>query len=328
MSIHRSFLRIVSGIALTALGVAAGSAHIAAQAAPTECSSVAYRGFDSRFRVELIARVDAGERVTGFEVSKGRPVVAFERRIVAIDGGQQLVLPSIDVIESVAVDDEGGLWLQQGARLRRVTREKLETVRTLSTASRIHNSGHKLFLESESQGAATRLTLRTPDDRASLPPFHIDGGKAVAASLNDVGIAAIVGDTLLTWTAGAKTVTVLRQDSGFRAASDVTLIGPGRVVVALPHALVLVTERGATILALMKGRARWSGGSLYVLDQTIGAIWKLGNVEQIGAAGADKAYAAKLIQTMPREASEDNVNFLEAARLVGCEGARPLKKKR
>jgi hypothetical protein len=31
---------------------------------------------------------------------------------------------------------------------------------------------------------------------------------------------------------------------------------------------------------------------------------------------------------MPREASEDNVNFLEAARLVGCEGARALKKKR
>lgn len=328
MSIHNSFAKIACGAGLTALSLAAVTTDIAAQAAPTECSSVAYRGFDSRLRVELIGRVTAGERVTGFEVSKGRPVVAFERRIVALDGGQQLVLPSIDAIESVAVDDEGGVWLQQGARLRRVSREKLETVRTLAPSSRIHNSGHKLFLESESQGAATRLTLRTPDDRAALPPFHIEGGRAVAASLNDAGIAAIVGDALLTWTAGAKTVTALRKDRGFRAATDVTLIGPGRVVVALPHALVLVTERGATILALLKGRARWSGDSLYVLDETIGAIWKIGGVGHIGVPGADKEYAATLVKSMPRGASESNVNFLEAARLVGCEGARALKKKR
>jgi hypothetical protein len=328
MSIHHSLVRIVSIAAMAVVTAAAATTGLAAQAAAPECSSVAYRGFDSRFQVQLIARVDTADRVTGFEVSNGRPVVAFERRLVAIDGGEQFVLPSIDVIESVAVDADGGLWLQQGARLRRVTREKLETVRTLTTPSRIHNSGHKLFLESESQGSATRLTLRTADDRAALPPFHIDGGTAVAASLNDTGIAAIVGEALLTWTAGARTVTVLRKDRGFRTATDVTLIGPGRVVVSLPHALVLVTERGATILALMKGRARWSGGSLYVLDETIGAIWKLGGVEQVGTAGADKGYAATLIKSMPREASENSRNFLEAARLAGCEGARALKKKR
>jgi hypothetical protein len=322
-------LRSVHAAVLLAVTICAGSEALLAQAPAAACSSVAYRGFDSRLEVEALGRVATqGERVTGFEVSNGRPVVSFERRLVALDGERQLALPSIDAIDAIAVDAEGELWIQQGTRLRRVAKDKLETVRAVAASTRIHNSGHALFLESESRGEATRLTIRTADDRGALPPFHIQGGKAATVSWNPVGVAAVVADSLLTWTAGSKNVNALRNDRGFRAANDVTLIAPNRAVIALPNTLALVTDRGATVLALIRARVRWSNGALYVFDENWGVIWKIAALDRIGAAGADNAHAATLLRALPPAALESHVNFLEAARLVGCEGARALRKKR
>jgi hypothetical protein len=326
MMTYSQILRPCLGGMLIAI---ASATQAVAQAPASACSTVAYRGFDSRLQVEAVGRVvTQGERITGFEMSNGRPVVAFERRLVAIDGERQFVMPSIDVIETLAVDAEGGLWIQQGGRLRRVAKEKLETVRPLSAAVRLYNSGHTLFLESETQGNATRLTVRTADERGALPPFHIEGGTAVAVSFSTLGIAAVVGDSLLAWSPGAKNVTTLRRDSGLRFARDVALIAPQRAVIALPNTLALITDRGATILAFLKARVRWSNGALYVLDEQWGLIWKLTGIEQIGTPGADKAHATKLLKQLPQGASETDVNFLEAARLVGCEGARGMRKKR
>jgi hypothetical protein len=300
-----------------------------AQTSSTVCSSVAYRGFDSRLRVEAVGRVQIqGEPVRGFEVADGRPVIAFERRLVAIDRDQLLVLPSIDRIDGLAVDADGGVWVQQATRLRRATKEKLEVVRTVAEGVRVHNSGHKLFLESETQGDATRLTIRTGDDRGALSPFHIDGGTPSAVSWNTVGAAAAVGDSLLTWTSAAKSISRLRTDAGLRNANDVALIAPDRVVVALQQTLALVAGRRATILALMKARVRWSGGALYVFEETSGVVWKLTGIESIGTADADKAHATKLLRELPAAGAESHVNFQEAARLVGCEGVKALRKRR
>jgi hypothetical protein len=266
--------------------------------------------------------------VTGFEISSKRPVVAFERRLVAIDVDRQFAMPTLDPIEALAVDDDGGLWVQQRSQLSRVGKERLERIRSTGPAARVYNSGHRLFLEAETQGQATRLTLRTADDRATLPPFHVEGGLPVALSLNPLGIAAVIGDSLLTWSSGSKTVATLRKDPGLQSARDAVLIGPSRAVVALANTLLLITDRGATVLAFLKARVRWTDGALYVLDEQWGLIWRLTGLEHVGTAGADAAHAAALVGRRGQSAAETDPGFLEAARLVGCEGARALAKGR
>jgi len=314
----------VAAIALMA-ATACGASQMLAQTAVAPCSNVAYRGFDSRLTVEAVSRVSIGsDRVTAFEVSNGRPIVAFERRLVGVDGDRQVALPSIDRIDALAVDAAGRLFVQQGSQLRRAASDKLETVRAVAAGTRLHNSGHALFVESESRGTATRLTVRTADDRGALPPFHLDGAAATVVSWNSVGLAAIAGDSLLTWVPGAKQMTRLRTDKGLKEARDVVLIAPDAAVVGLPHALVVVSPRGATVLALARARARWTGAELFVLDESFGVIWRVAGVDRLGSAAGDRQYASGLMKGV---VSEGDVRFAEAARLVGCEGARGLRRR-
>jgi hypothetical protein len=318
--------RVIRVAAATLIAASAGGASQAvAQTAVQPCSNVAYRGFDSRLIVEAVSRVPIGsDQVTGFEVSNGRPIVAFERRLVGIDGDRQAALPSIDRIDALAVDATGRLFVQQGSRLRRVASDKLETVRAVAAGTRLHNSGQALFVESESSGTASRLTVRTVDDRGALPPFHFDGAGATVVSWNSVGLAAVAGDSLFAWVPGAKQMTRLRTDKGLKEARDVVLIARDAAVVALPHALVVVTARGSTVLALARARLGWTGAELFVLDESFGVIWKLTGVERLGSAAGDRQFASALMKGV---VAENDVRFLEAARLMGCEGARALRRR-
>ena len=292
------------------------------------CSSVAFRGFDTRLDATLLARVDLrGSAVTGFEVAGGKPLIAFEHRLVGVDGARLLSMPSVDKIDGLAVDASGVVLVQSGTRVRRLTKEKLEPVRTLAEGTRLHNSGNVAFLQSQRQGGTTLLTVVSDDAREGVSPLRIDGAAIGSATWNSVGLAVAAGDTLIAWTAGSQAVTRLRRDEGLRSARDVNLIAPDRAVVALPGTLALVTDRGIAPLALISARARWANDALYVLDETLGVVWKVSGLEKLGTAASDKAHVRSILTKVPPNAAETDPRFLEAARILGCEGARAARSK-
>jgi hypothetical protein len=317
---------------LTMTSVLVASTVIVASAAkdPTSstCSSVAYRGFDSRLNVELLARVNLrGSPVTGFEVADGRPVIALERRLVGVDGSRVVSMPSIDRIDRMAVDASGAVWVQSGTNVRRLSKKRLEQVRSVEDGTRLYNSGNVAFLQTQRRDGATLLNIVSSDARQGLPPFRIEGEDVSSATWNSVGLAAAAGDTLIAWPAGSPKVIRLRRDDGLRSARDVSLVAPDRAVVALPGTLALVTDRGVAVLALMHARVRWANNALYVLDQTLGLVWKISGVERLGSAESDNAHVMSILKQLPRGASETDTRFLEAARIVGCQGARASRDK-
>jgi hypothetical protein len=76
---------------------------------------------------------------------------------------------------------------------------------------------------------------------------------------------------------------------------------------------------------LIRARVRWTNNALYVLDERLGLLWKVSGLEQLGTAESDKAHAMTILKQLPAGASETDSRFLEAARIVGCEGARALR---
>lgn len=320
--------RTLTRLFLAACMVAA-AADASAQPAPAACSSVAYRGFDSRLDVELVARVDLSDAtVKGFEIAAGRPVIAFERRLVGIDNGRLVSMPSLEKIDALAVDATGQLWVQHGTKIRRVAKDKIESVRQIASGVRLHNSGHVMFVQSTSMNDGTRLVVHTGDWRRSLPPIEIKGGKLASIGWNHVGLATVVGSSLVTWPAGAAKATRLLEDDGLQSAHDVTLASANRAVVALPNTLAMVTEKGFAVLALIRARVRWSDEALFVLDEGSGGVWKVTGLDRLGTAETDKAHAARIMKLVPADAPETHPAFLEAARIVGCDGARKLIAKR
>lgn len=301
----------------------------AAQSAPSGCSSLAFKGFDSRLNVELVARVDlGGSRITGFEIAAGRPVIAFERRLLGIDNGRLVSMPSLERIDGLAADANGQLWVQQGTRVRRVGKERVEAAGELPPGRRLHNSGHALFMQSAALEGRTRLVVHGLAEEAALPPVDLEGGKLVTLSWSQAGMAAVVGGSLVAWPAGARSVTRLLEDEGLRSARDVALVAPGRSVVALPDTLALVTDRGIAVLALIRARVRWADNALFVLDESWGAVWKISGLDRLGSVDGDKVHASAILKQLPSKAPETHPAFLQAARIVGCEGARKLARRR
>ena len=304
-------------------------AGASAQPAFAACSSVAYRGFDSRLDVELVARVDlTGATVTGFEIAGARPVIAFERRLLGIDSGRLVSMPSLDKIDALAADAAGRLWVQHGTKIRRVGKEKVEIAGEIASGVRLHNSGHALFLQTASLNDGARLVVHDGVSGRTLPAIDLQGGKLASVGWNPVGLAAVVGTTLVAWPAGAGKVSRLLEDAGLQSARDVTLVSASRAVVALPSTLALVTEHGTAVLALIRARVRWADNALFVLDETWGAVWKVSGLERLGTAERDKAHAARILKLVPAGAPETHPALLEAARIVGCDGAREALAKR
>jgi hypothetical protein len=285
-----------------------------------------YLGFDSRLRVDVAGRVaPTSDEPIGFEVAGSRPVVAYEHRLVAVDGNRLVGYPSLDRISALAVDRSGGLWLQTSDKIRRFGADQLVAAGTLSSGARIHNSGAGAFLVVRPRSGVARLAFRAADGTAT-PALELEGAFRTA-SLNSEGLSAVVDDSLIVWPSGSQSVRRLAEDVAFRGARDVVLIGENRAVVTLSNLVVLQTDQNLLVLAAMKARARWQNGSLYLLDERSGVIWKIDGLDGLGTPAGDFAHAARLVKQAPDEVSNWNSPaFQEAARIVGCERARDMRK--
>jgi hypothetical protein len=312
----------LAAIALIAISATAGAS------AEQPCSvGSPFLGFDSRLRIDIAGRVPVTTEVpVSFEIVGTRPVVAYEHRVVAVDGTKLVVYPSLEQISALAVDRSNGVWLQSGNEVRRFGPDRMVIGGTLSGGARIHNSGAGPFLITRFDGEMTRLAFRAPDGTAT-PALDLQGAFR-AASWNHIGLAAVVDYSLIVWPAGARDVTRLGEDNAFRDTRDVTLIGADRAVLTLSNLVVLQTDKGRLVLAAMRARARWHNGALFLLDEGSGVIWKVEGLEGVGTPASDFAHAARLVQKVPDAAFglSHSPAFKEAARIVGCEAAREMRR--
>jgi hypothetical protein len=257
-------------VVLLALLVGVVSAH---GAEDPPCPEALYVGFDSRLTSHILGRAPLRkEPVQGFEIVNKRPLVSFAHRVVELRDKTPTTLSTADTLTGLAVDDTGRAWFtsKRGILRREATQITPDPLFTKVIEGKLYNSGSPVFLEAFPNGGNTAFATRRHD---GLPyPILNAEGKLRAASWNPLGLAAVVGSSLLTWEAGAERVAVLATDRGLEAARDVCLISPGRAVVTLKHAIVLVTDQTQLVVALFPARCRWSDGKLYLLDENTGAV--------------------------------------------------------
>ena len=297
----------------------------AAWCAEASCTESVYQGFDSRLTLDLVGRLPTDrDGIRGFEVARGKPLVAFSHRLLGIESDALVSMPSLDSIEALTVDAAGRPRLQSTRGIQTIGASQLQpdTVLSQVVAGRLFNSGNNVFVDAVTKDRSVQFLARQLDGKSI--PIVSAKGELRTASWNAIGLAAIVEETLLVWQAGGRELVRLRTDVGLRSARDACLLGPRRAVVALPHVVVLITDKAQIVLVAFAGRCRWADGVLYLLDERYGLIWSVRGIDKIGNALDDAAYAAMIIRALPKDATEANPRFLEAARILGCEKARRL----
>ena len=198
-----------------------------------------------------------------------------------------------------------------------------DTKLTSTVTGHLSNSGNTAFLDTTEKDSQVHFVARSSDGSA-LPIADVRG-KLHAVSWDEIGLAAVLDNSLFVWEAGGSEFVRLKADFDLQVARSVCLVGPRRAVVALPSAVVLVTEDAETPILGFTARCAWAHGILYLLDERGGLIWTVTGLEQLGTRSADRAYALKLVGQMPTNADESDPRFLEAARSLGCEEARKAR---
>lgn len=290
------------------------------------CPEAIYVAFDSRLAPRSHGRVTTGsDKITGFEIAAGVPIITFEHRVVGLTGKRAAGFPVLDRVLGATVDASGEVRFDTQRGVLRRGEKRLVPDPSLSavTAGRLLNSGTDVFVEVIPEKDASMFVARGRTGDA-LPIAKIAGAFR-AASWNELGLAAIVGDSLFVWKPGAKEIVPLAHDYGFRTAQDVCLIAPDRAVVATAHATILVTPASQLMLVGFPARVRFSGGRLYLLDVRSGVVWSTDRLELVGDAAKDQLHARTLVSRMKPSDSETSVQFLEASRIVGCKEVRRIR---
>jgi hypothetical protein len=176
------------------------------------------------------------------------------------------------------VQSDGGFF--------RLTKEGLEPTHQLNAVvqGRIYGSGNPVFVEVRAQAGVLQFIARKTDGSAF--PITAIRGRLRAASWNELGLAAIVGDSLYLWQPGAKNVVRVLTDRGLASARDVVAAGDNRAVVALRATVAMVgTDTITIVAALPSARCRFRNGALYVLQESNGLIWSFRGLGSLAARG-------------------------------------------
>jgi hypothetical protein len=295
------------------------------------CDEIPYGGFDGRLSVVPVGEIPVpGNHVIGFEIVHDKPVVAFPHRLLAITPKGIVSWTSLDRVTHIATDDHARVLVQTTKGIASAGNGlSLEPVATLIDAARgdLYDSGNTnvLSLVGPDSANPTFVSIRPNGRIGSSLELH-DPVRAI--SWGTEGLSLIAGYALMEWPTGSSKISLLGADKGFGKAQDTCLLGPGRVVVALPNVVVMVSRETTSVLVNMSARIRCAGDTLYLLDLKTGVIAKATGADKLGHKDADAQYARDLISNLPQNVTERNPKFLEASRLLGCRQARELAKKR
>jgi hypothetical protein len=294
-----------------------------ASESPKRCEQELYAGLDSRIEPHIVGIVPPSDNpVVGFELVRHRPFVARSDQLLGFDQANIAKL-TVHGLKGISVNDKSDLLIQTDRGIQTLGQSELETNTELTSIihGRLYNSGNPVFLEARSHDQITQFVARTLGGRSLLIASF--KGTFSAASWNEIGLAAVVGNSLYVWESGSKKIVRLLTDSGLKSAKDVVLIGPGRVIVTLRKTVILVTTETILIIAsLPSARCRFDAGMLYILDGQSRFIWALKGLDQLGSKTGDRSHALDLLKHMPDRTDESSTQFLEAARILGCSEAR------
>jgi hypothetical protein len=304
------------------IGAIASSAMPESTLSP--CQQRIFTGPDGRLSLHLIGRMPkSAEPIVGFEIIGGRPLVALPRELLGFTERGVNEMAVSEPMEGLSVNRASRIELQTSSGFLTMGGTGVEPDKPLTNDvhGRLFGSGNQVFLEVRAHGDLLQFIARTQNGR----PFLIATvkGKLHAASWNDIGLAAVVDNSLYIWQTGAKSVVRLLTDQGLSGARDVALAGSDRAIVSLKNNVVLVTSETITVvMGIPLAHCRFQDGVLYLLDSQSRWIWSVRELDQLGTRKGDQAYAADLLKQLPKNADERAVRFREAARILGCGPAR------
>lgn len=289
-----------------------------------ECESKYYRGFDTRLEPNLLMAVPERRKITAFEVWNDRVFLAAGSNVLLANGAGPV--KSLDVgekIESLTVDNHGKLSVRTSKQYWNIGPDGLIQDELLSALDRrilVLASGTPSYL---GIGTNERITSLGIVNRKGLAaPLYRTRDKVVAASWSPEGMAALTSSELISWDGSSSKLTKLKADPEFLGAEDIVLLPSGRVVICLRNYILLVGQDSAIVIAGFQARVRYQQRSLYLLDVTTNLIWKIDNLDAIGDRQSNQNHAARLLSKLSPNVSETDKQFLEAARIIGCEEAR------
>ncbi len=256
------------------LSLLTGAVHsVAAPNSPSQrCEQQIYTAPDGRLIPHVIAHLQKStEPVVGFEIIRGQPLVARPRQLIGFTdkGINELAVP--EPVKGLSVNQESRLVLQTAAGFLTAGDSGFEPEKTITrmVRGRLYGSGSPVFIEVRAHERVLQFLAR----QQKGAPFMIATLKGTlrAASWNDIGLAAVIGDSLYVWRAGDKNVVRLLTDQGLSAARDVVLVGRNRAVVTLRATVVLITSETITVLMGMPmARCRFQTSGLPLISWTVG----------------------------------------------------------
>ena len=295
----------------------------AADTAVIGCEKHLYRAPDGRLQPHIIGSLPRIQQaVVGFEVVSDRPVVAFQHLLLGFEEKGIAELPVSETLTGFSYEKDSHVLLQSDRGFLRLGDRGLEPDSRLKAAvhGRIYDSGNPVFVEVRARQGILQFLARK-DDGTAFPIAAIKGPLR-AASWNELGLAAVVGESLYLWQPGATNVVRLLTDRGLAAAHDIVAVGNNRAVVALKATVALVSsDTIAIVAALPSARCRFQDGTLYVFQESNGLIWSFRGLEKLGSRQTDQAFARDLLKQAGSLPTKGGVQFQEAARILGCEDA-------
>lgn len=297
--------------------------HAADTPAKAGCENGIYAAPDSRLEAHIVGLIiNDKQPVVGFEVVGNRPLVAFPHSLVAVDEKRAIEIPVADTIKGLSYQKGSRVLMQSDRGFLRLGDHGLEPDRSISSVvhGRIYGSGSPVFVEARARQGVVQFLARRNDGTAF--PIAAIRGTLHAASWNELGLAAVVGDDLYLWQPNAKNVVHLLTDRGLTSAHDVVVVGNNRVVVTLKATVALVTPETITVVASPpSARCRFHNGILYVFQESNGLIWTFRGLEKLGTKQGDRTFALDLLKPAGNLSTKDGTRFQEAARILGCKDA-------
>jgi hypothetical protein len=225
------------------------------------------------------------------------PGVAF----VPVAGGvvsagwqEWIILPSTNHVESVACDDSGSLLTIEGGKLRvgsgatNADRAQKELALPGGKWHVLASRGGKVWIYGRADGASgSRYSILSADlERSALNVVYSgDDEIRAAATIGDFGIAAILGERLVSWDDGATPT----YHANLPGADGLAIAINGNVIVSFKKGILRLrggTTEGAKPIALgVHGQLRLRGDVLYVLSHDGGASEVLRMTPTIGEDG-------------------------------------------
>lgn len=288
------------------------------------CEIEVWGGPDSRLKPNVIGSLpDPKLSVVGFEIVNHRPLVALSNHLVGFDKDGVADLPMHDAVKSISVNKQNDVFLQTSDGVGRIEDSGLKNDAGLSNTihGHLYNSGNSVFLEVRARKGLLQFVARSKNGDGFL--IASIQGTLRAASWNELGLATVVDNSLYIWEAGTKKIIRLLTDKGLAEAQDASLVGTRRAVVTLKSTVMLITsETMIVVMGMTAARCRFQDGILYLLDGHTGLIWAFHGLDQLGTKDGDRTQAENLLKKSIEGKKETSAAFLEAARIIGCEGAK------